>query len=256
MNYINKRTDNNTNDFIFGLHPVIEAIESGQNVDKILLRKGFAGELSKELFKITKDYQIPVQQVPVEKIDSITRKNHQGVLAFLSPVEFNDIDTIVSETFEKGELPFIVALDQITDVRNMGSIIRTAECAGAHAILISAKGSARISSDTVKTSAGAIFHLPVCRTDSLLIKVKNLQKSGLQIIAASEKANENYYNTDFTKPFVLILGSEEFGITPEIIRQSDSFVKIPVCGKIKSLNVSNAAAVLMYEALKQRDLKI
>jgi len=248
-----KNFNSKPKDFIFGVRPVIEAIESEQNIDKILIQKGLKGEIVKELYRIVSNFQIPIQQVPVAKIEQITRKNHQGVLAFLSPVEFYDIETIISNSFENGKLPFIVVLDQITDVRNMGSIIRSAECVGVDAVLVPAKGSARISADTVKTSAGAIFYLPICRTSEIVKQIKQIQKSGLQIICATEKTGDYYFNADFTKPFALVLGSEEFGISPEIMRIADSYAKIPVNGKIGSLNVSNAAAVLMYEAVRQRN---
>ncbi|MDD4747518.1 MAG: 23S rRNA (guanosine(2251)-2'-O)-methyltransferase RlmB [Salinivirgaceae bacterium] len=241
-----------TKDFIFGLRPVIEAIESGQTVDKILIKKGLTGDLVKELYKAVADYKVPLQHVPIEKIEQITKKNHQGVLAFLSAVEFFDLDTIISDVFSEGKNPFIVVLDQITDVRNLGAIIRSAECAGAHAILVPTKGSARIGADTVKTSAGALYHIPICRTDALPNQIKNLKKSGLQIICGTEKTEENYYNVDLTMPFALIMGSEEFGVSPEIMRLGDSFAKIPINGKIKSLNVSSAASIIMYEAVRQR----
>jgi 23S rRNA (guanosine2251-2'-O)-methyltransferase len=244
--------ENKTKDFIFGLRPVIEAIESGQTIDKVLVKKGLTGDLVKELYKAIADNNVPMQHVPVEKIEQITKKNHQGVLAFLSAVEFSDIDAIVSDVFSEGKNPFIVVLDQITDVRNLGSIIRSAECAGAHAVLVPTKGSARIGGDTVKTSAGALYHIPLCRTDSLPNQLKNLKRSGLQIICASEKTEEKYYNVDFTQPLVLVMGSEEFGITPDILRLGDSFARIPILGKVQSLNVSNAASVLMFEVVRQR----
>lgn len=247
-----QNTNDKLKDFIFGIRPVIEAIESGQNIDKILIKKGLSGDLTKDLYKTMSDYNVPMQHVPVEKIEKITRKNHQGVIAFLSPVEFQNIEDVVSNLFEKGELPFIVVLDQITDVRNMGAIIRSAECAGANAILVPSKGTARLSADTVKTSAGAIYHIPICRTDTLSLQVKNLQKSGLQVICASEKRGDFYFNIDFKMPFALVMGSEEFGISMEIFRIADNYAKIPINGKISSLNVSNAASIIMYEAVKQR----
>ncbi len=244
--------ENKTKDFIFGLHSVIEAIESGQSIDKVLVRKGLTGDLVKELYKAIADYKVPMQHVPVEKIEQVTKKNHQGVLAFLSAVEFSDIDNIVSNVFAEGKNPFIVVLDQITDVRNLGSIIRSAECAGAHAILVPTKGSARIGADTVKTSAGAIFHIPICRTESMVNQVKNLKRSGLQIVCATEKANDAYYSIDMTMPLALVMGSEEFGISNDLLKMGDSFAKIPIGGKIQSLNVSNAASVLMFEVVRQR----
>ncbi len=244
--------DNNQKDFIFGIRAVIEAVESGKTIDKVLVKTGLTGELVKDLYKTISDYKVPMQQVPVEKIERITKKNHQGVLAFLSAVEFYDIDTIVSGLFEQGNNPFIVVLDQITDVRNLGSIIRSAECAGAHALLVPTKGSARIGADTAKTSAGALYHLPICRTTSMVNTIKELKKSGLQIICATEKADGNYTDIDMSLPLALVLGSEETGIANDILRLGDSFARIPIMGKIQSLNVSNAASVLLYEVVRQR----
>lgn len=244
--------DNLQKEFIFGIRAVVEAIESGKSIDKVLVKSGLSGDLVKDLYKSISDYKIPMQYVPVEKIERITKKNHQGVLAFLSAVEFYDIFTIVSNLFQQGKTPFIVILDQITDVRNLGSIVRSAECAGAHALLVPTKGSARIGADAAKTSAGALYHLPICRTTSLINTIKELKQFGLQIICATEKANGTYTDVDMTVPLALVLGSEETGISNDILRISDSFARIPIMGKIESLNVSNAASVLMYEVVRQR----
>ncbi len=244
--------DNLQKEFIFGIRAVVEAIESGKSIDKVLVKSGLSGDLVKDLYKSISDYKIPMQHVPVEKIERITKKNHQGVLAFLSAVEFYDIFTIVSNLFQQGKTPFIVILDQITDVRNLGSIVRSAECAGANALLVPTKGSARIGADAAKTSAGALYHLPICRTTSLINTIKELKQFGLQIICATEKANGTYTDVDMTVPLALVLGSEETGISNDILRIGDSFARIPIMGKIESLNVSNAASVLMYEVVRQR----
>ncbi len=243
----------NTKDFIFGTRPVLEALESGKPIDKILLKKGLSSEIINEISTHAKQQGIPIQRVPQEKLNRITTKNHQGIIALLSIVEFQPIEEIVHQLFCKGKNPLIVALDQVTDVRNLGSIIRSAECSGANAILVPSKNSARLGGDAVKTSAGAIFHLSVCRTHSLHISLKNLKNSGLQIVCATEKASQLYYNHDFTKPTVLVMGAEDTGISPDILRLADGLVKIPVLGKISSLNVSNAATVLLYEAVRQRE---
>ncbi|HON18552.1 MAG TPA: 23S rRNA (guanosine(2251)-2'-O)-methyltransferase RlmB, partial [Salinivirgaceae bacterium] len=197
-------------------------------------------------------YQIPIQFVPLEKLNRVTAKNHQGVIAFLSVVEFQPVDEIIHRVFAAGKAPLVVALDGVTDVRNMGAIIRTAECAGVDVVLLPERNSARLGADTVKTSAGAIYHLPISRAGSLSTALKNLKNSGLQIVCASEKAAEPYHKVDLTVPTVLVLGAEDTGISNEIIRMADYLVQIPIFGKIGSLNVSNAAAVLIYETVRQR----
>lgn len=243
----------NIKDFIFGTRPVLEALESGKPIDKILLKKGLSSEIVNEISTHAKQQGVPIQSVPQEKLNRITTKNHQGVIALLSIVEFHPIEEVVHQLFYEGKNPLIVALDQVTDVRNLGSIIRSAECSGAHAILVPSKNSARLGGDAVKTSAGAIFHLPICRTHSLHISLKNLKNSGLQIVCATEKASQFYYTVDFTKPTVLVMGAEDTGISPDILRFADFMAKIPVLGKISSLNVANAATVLLYEAVRQRE---
>jgi len=240
------------NDLIFGIRAIIEAIQSGKELDKILLKTGLRSELFSELSTYIKDLNIPVQYVPIEKINRISQKNHQGALAFLSPVTYLNVEEIVQQTFEAGNIPLILILDKITDVRNFGAIARTAECAGIHAIVIPNKGSAQINADAVKTSAGALHHIPVCRTENLIKTIKYLKNSGVQMVAATEKAAENYYQTDFTLPTAIIMGSEDTGISDECLKIADKLVKIPIQGEIESLNVSVAAAILMYEAVKQR----
>lgn len=241
---------------IFGIRAVIEAINSGKEVDKVLLQKGERGDLFKEAFDLIRQHNIPFQYVPVEKLNRITRKNHQGVIAFISPVTFYDIENLLPGLFEEGENPIILVLDQVTDVRNFGAIVRTAECAGVHAVLVPDKGAARINADAVKTSAGALHLVPVCRTRNLKESVLYLQQSGLKVIAATEKSSENYSKTDYTGPVAIVMGSEEFGIDRQILDLADDRVQIPILGKIQSLNVSVAAGLLVYEVVRQRaDLK-
>jgi len=241
---------------IFGIRAVIEAINSGKEVDKMLLQKGERGDLFKEAFDLIREHSIPFQYVPVEKLNRITRKNHQGVIAFISPVTFYDIENLLPGLFEEGKNPIILVLDQVTDVRNFGAIVRTAECAGVDAVLVPDKGAARINADAVKTSAGALHLLPVCRTRDLKKSVLYLQQSGLKVIAATEKSSENYIKTDYTGPVAIVMGSEEFGIDRQILDLADDRVQIPILGKIQSLNVSVAAGLLVYEVVRQRaDLK-
>lgn len=242
----------NKDDYIFGTRAILEALEKGRSVEKVLIKKGLRNELYHELFQAIKENQVPFQFVPVEKINRITKKNHQGVLAFLSAVEFQKIESILPGIFEKGENPFLLILDQITDVRNLGAIVRSAECAGVHAVIIAEKGMARIGADAVKTSAGALHYVPVCREKNLTETIQFLKNSGLKIIAANEKAEILYTNTEMNLPVAVILGSEDKGISNTLLKSADSQVKIPILGKIGSLNVSVAAALMMYEAVRQK----
>jgi len=249
-------TDTPSQQMIFGLRPVMEAVNAGREISKVLLRKGLEGDMYSELTLMMRKHDIPSQVVPVEKLNRVTRKNHQGVIAFVSPVEYSRIENLVPSLFEKGENPFIVVCEGVTDTRNVGAIARSAECAGAHAILLPVKGSALISADAVKTSAGALNHLAVCRTDNLKSTLVFLKNCGLKIIAATEKARDIYYQADLTGPAALLLGAEDTGISAEYLRMADVAVKIPVKGQVASLNVSAAAAVLMYEMVKQNSSTI
>lgn len=240
------------NDYIFGIRAVIEAIEAGKEIDKIFIKKDLQGELAQELFDKMKEYRIPAQRVPVERINRITRKNHQGVVALLSAVTYHRLDMLVPQLYEEGILPFMVLLDGITDVRNFGAIARTCECAGVDAIVIPEHGSVTVGADAVKTSAGALHHLPVCRERNILGAVRFLKDNGYRIVAASEKADINYTQADYTGPVAIVMGAEDTGISPEVLRQCDTFVSIPQFGKIGSLNVSVAAGVMMYEVVRQR----
>ncbi|EKB51143.1 23S rRNA (guanosine(2251)-2'-O)-methyltransferase RlmB [Cecembia lonarensis] len=239
-------------DFIFGTRAVMEAILAGKDIDKILVDKEVNNELVKELLSLAKQERIPVVRVPDAKLNRITRKNHQGVVAHMSAIQYASLDNVIESCFSKGIAPLILVLDRITDVRNFGAIARTAECAGVHAIVIPEKGSAQINSDAVKTSVGALNHLPIARVKNLYYTVKDLKKMGLQVVAVTEKTEQLMYQADFTLPTALVMGSEEDGISDELMGQSDTAVKIPLSGKIESLNVSVSAGVVIYEAIRQR----
>ncbi len=243
----------NKEDYIFGTRAVIEAIKTGKTIDKVLIKKGLRNELVTELQLLLRETQIASQYVPVEKINRITRKNHQGVLAFISPVEFDNIETILPGIFEDGKMPLVLILDQITDVRNFGAIARSAECAGVQAIITPEKGMARIGADAIKTSAGAIHHIPICRVKNLAHTIQFLRDSGLHIVAATEKGDKLYTNAELNVPLAIIMGSEDTGISRQILEMTDEQLKIPILGKIESLNVSVAASLIVYEAVRQRN---
>ena len=240
-------------DCIFGLRPVIEAIKAGKQIDRLLIRQGLQGSLYHEMMTEVKKFDITFQIVPLERIELVTRKNHQGVLAWLSVIEYQHIANLLPMIFEKGEDPLIIALDGVSDVRNFGAIVRTAECLGAHAIVIPEKGSARITADAVKTSAGALHTFPVCRERSIVRSVNFLKDSGLKIICGAEKSGETASEADLKGPMVLIMGSEDKGISRELTALADQTIKIPMKGTISSLNVSVAAGILLYEILRQRN---
>jgi 23S rRNA (guanosine2251-2'-O)-methyltransferase len=239
-------------DCIFGLRPVIEAIRAGKQIDRLLIKQGLQGALYHELMAEVRNNNIVYQIVPVERIELVTRKNHQGVLAWLSVIEYQFIENLLPIIFEKGEDPLIIVLDGVSDVRNFGAVVRSAECLGAHAVVIPEKGSARITADAVKTSAGALHTFPVCREKSIVRAVEYLKDSGLRIVCAAEKSGSMASGTDLTGPVVLILGSEDKGISRELISLSDQIIRIPMKGSITSLNVSVAAGILLYEILRQR----
>lgn len=242
-----------SSNYIFGIHAVLEAAHAGKDLDKVFVRRGAGSDLVKKLLVELSALEIPVQQVPVEKLNRITGKNHQGVIAFLSEISYADVTSLLPSIFEKGEEPLILLLDGVSDVRNFGAIARSAECAGVHAIVIPASGSAAINADAIKTSAGALHRIPVCRHRDLLTVMRFLQDSGLMIFAASEKAAESMHDTDMSGPAGLILGSEDTGISPQLLRYADSLVSIPMKGTIASLNVSVAAGVVLFEILRQRE---
>lgn len=240
-------------EMIFGIRAVIEAIEAGKEIDKLLIKKDLQGDLSRELFNILKGRHIPVLRVPVEKLNRITRKNHQGVIAYTTQITYQHIEDIVPTLFEEGKNPFFVLLDGVTDVRNFGAIARTAECAGVDAIIIPSKNSVSVNADAIKTSAGALHTIPVCREDNLTKSIKYLKNCGIHIAGATEKGNRSYTKGTYDGPVCLIMGAEDRGIPQEHLALCDEWVKIPILGHIGSLNVSVAAGVLIYEIVKQRN---
>jgi 23S rRNA (guanosine2251-2'-O)-methyltransferase len=239
---------------IFGLRPVIEAIHAGKEIDKLYVQTGLKGDLNGELMTLLREREIAFQFVPLEKLNQITKKNHQGVVGYISVITYQKIADILPPMLLANKNPLLLILDRITDVRNFGAIIRTAECAGVNAIIIPDAGSARINADALKTSAGALHKIPICRENNLKQTIDYLKENGVQIISCTEKANDYYYQVDFTESAAIIMGSEENGISNELIQKSDAKVKIPMMGKISSLNVSVAAGVILFEAVSQRML--
>ena len=248
----NNRESRESNQMVFGIRAVIEAIRSGKEIESLYLQRGIGGGLISELKELLGQYNITAQLVPVEKLNRLTQKNHQGAVAFISPITYQRIEDIIPQIFEKGETPLILILDSITDVRNMGAIARTAECSGVHAIVVPAKGSAQINPDAIKTSAGALYKIPVCRHNDFMQTVKFIQESGLQLVCCTEKTKEYIYKPDYTAPTAIVMGSEEDGVRNEIIRIADHLAKIPMHGEIESLNVSVATGIILYEAIRQR----
>lgn len=242
----------NKSDFIFGIRTVIEAIEAGKSIDKVLIKKDLNGELARELFAKIKEYGIVTQRVPVEKLNRITMKNHQGVVGLLSPITYIKLEQIVPTLYENGVVPFIVLLDGITDTRNFGAIARTAECAGIDTIVIPERNSVSVNADAVKTSAGALLHIPICRETKIVDAIRYLKDYGFNIIGATEKGTETYTDPDYTVPTALVMGAEDKGISDEVLRLCDNLAAIPLVGNIGSLNVSVAAGIMMYEGVRQR----
>jgi len=237
---------------IFGLRPMIEALKAGKEIDRLFVQAGLKNELSGELMSLLKKQNVPFQYVPVEKLDRLTSKNHQGVVGYISSITYHKIADLLPGIFEAGKMPLLLILDRITDVRNFGAIVRTAECSGVDAIIIPSRGAAQINADAIKTSAGALHNMPVCREDNLKDVIGFLRESGLMVIACTEKTTENYYEQDYTLPVAIMMGSEEDGISTEYLKIVDAHAKIPLLGDIGSLNVSVAAGVILYEAVRQR----
>jgi 23S rRNA (guanosine2251-2'-O)-methyltransferase len=240
--------DNN----IFGLRPVIEAIKAGKEIDRVFVKNGLNGVLATELFHEIKKRNISMQYVPVEKLDKLCNKNHQGVIAVISPVSYHDLEEIVEKALNSGKVPLLVILDNITDVRNFGAIARTCECAGVDAIIIPMSNSVRITEDAIKTSAGALYNIPVCRVENIIDAILLLQQVNIEIIAISEKSERTIYETDLKGSVALILGSEESGISSSVLKRANIKAKIPMFGKTESLNVSVSTAVGVYEVIRQR----
>lgn len=237
---------------IFGIRAIIEAVEAGKDIDKVMVKRELQGDLFRELQSVLRYHDIPMQRVPIERFDRITRKNHQGVIAFVSSVTYQRLEDIVPLLFEQGRNPLIVVLDGITDVRNFGAIARTCEVVGADAVVIPQRGSVSVNADAMKTSAGALHTLPVCRENNLREAIQYLKNCGIKVVAASEKAADNYTQVDMTVPTAIVMGAEDVGVAPEHLRICDNLVRIPQFGTIQSLNVSVAAGVMMYEVIRQR----
>ncbi|MBY0244811.1 MAG: 23S rRNA (guanosine(2251)-2'-O)-methyltransferase RlmB [Sphingobacteriaceae bacterium] len=247
-----KSKDNN--EFVFGIRAVIEAIKAGKEIENIYIQRGLSGDLIIELKSLLSGTQIPINNVPIEKLNRMTQKNHQGVIAVISAITYQQIEDIIPMIYEKGEVPLILILDGITDVRNMGAIARTAACVGVHAIVVPAKNSAQINADAIKTSAGALFTIPVCRHQNLHKVALFLQECGLQIVGCTEKTDDLIYAPDYTAPTAIVMGAEDEGISNEILRMANHLAKIPMYGEIGSLNVSVSAGVILYEAVRQKNL--
>lgn len=240
-------------DYIFGIRAVIEAIESGKSIDKVLVRKDFSGELAHELLAKVKEYGVLMQRVPQERLNRITMKNHQGVIAMVSPVTYHKLENLLPSLYEEGRTPFIVLLDGLTDTRNFGAIGRTCDCAGVDGIVIPERNSVSVTPDAVKTSAGGLFYVPVCRERDIISAVRFLKESGVKVVAASEKGAQDYTELDMTVPVAIVMGSEDVGISQEVLRLCDEIATIPMLGNIGSLNVSVAAGVLIYDVVRQRN---
>jgi len=238
---------------VFGIRVILEAIEAGKEIEKVFIKKGMQNDLIKKLTDRLIALNIPFQKVPIEKLNRISRKNHQGVIGYLSPINFASLDNIVDQSFSKGQDAIIFLLDRITDVRNLGAIARSMEGMGANAIVIPTKGAALISGDAMKTSAGALNHLPVCRVYDLKIGIRFLKDSGFRILAITEKAQVSLYTTDLLGPIACILGSEEDGISPDLLKLCDIKAQIPMRGQIESLNVAVSAGIALYEIIRQRN---
>ncbi len=238
--------------YIYGIHAVLEAIDAGKDIDKIFLSKTLNDDTAREISDLARQLRIPVQRVPVQKIDRITRRNHQGVLAMMAAVTYYRVEDFVPQLFDNGENPFVVVLDGVTDVRNFGAVARTCECAGVSAIVIPDHESVSVNADAVKTSAGALNYLPVCRERNLVKAVKLLRDSGFKIVGTSDKQHLPYTQPDYTGPVAIVLGAEDKGISPEIMKLCDTQVLIPEFGHINSLNVSVAGGIMIYEVVRQR----
>lgn len=239
------------NNLVFGIRPVAEAVESGKQIEKIYIRKGAEGQLMNDLRDLCIRHRLRIQEVPVEKLNRLTKGNHQGVVAQIAAIEYVEVQDILDRVPED-ETPLIVMFDGVTDVRNFGGIARSAECAGAHGIITSLKSSAPVNSEAMKASAGALNRIPVCRVGSIRNTIKALQAEGFQIVAATEHSRKLMYDADFRKPTVIVMGSEDNGISKEVLKLCDEQLAIPLIGAIESLNVSAAAAIMLFEVVRQR----
>jgi len=240
---------------IFGTRAVMEAIRAKREIEKIFIQSGLNNDLIKELIQLAKSNQVPFTFIPQQKLNRLSSKNHQGVVCVLSAVQYASLENIIDKLYSEGQDPFLLIMDRVTDVRNFGAIARTAECAGVNAIVIGEKGNAPITGDAMKTSAGALSHLPVCRVKDMRKTFRFLKDNGIQIVACTEKGEKAIYEMDLNGPLALVLGSEEDGISPELLKDADYLAKIPMTGKISSLNVSVAAGICVYEAIRQKNYK-
>ncbi len=236
---------------IYGLRAIIEHIVAGKEIERILLQQGLKGGLALQLEELARHRQVPVSKVPLPRLNRTTRKNHQGAIAYVSPVRYQPIDEVVARVYESGEQPLVVVLDGITDVRNFGSICRTAECMGVHAVVIPIKGAAQVSADAIKTSAGALNHLPINRAENLAETVSRLKESGLKVVACTEKSDQTIYQADFNQPIVLMMGAEDAGISAPLLALADEKLSIPILGQIASLNVGSACSIILGEVVRQ-----
>lgn len=237
---------------IFGIRAIIEAIHAGKEIDKVFIQKDAQGDLMQELMKTMKKNNINFSYVPVEKLNRLTHNNHQGAVASIAPISFVSLETLVESVMESGKKPFFLILDQLSDARNFGAIIRTAECTGVDGIIVQKQGSAPVNGDTVKTSAGAVFNVPICKVDHIKDAIFYLQGSGIKTVAATEKTESNIYNIDFNQPVAIIMGSEDRGVNPSVLKIVDEKAKLPMFGTIGSLNVSVACGAFLYETVRQR----
>lgn len=237
---------------IYGIRPILEAIESQKTIDKIFIQKGLKGDLFKEFFYLVRQNKIPFQYVPIEKLNRLVRGNHQGVVAFISAIEYQSIFDVLPGIFETGKPPFILILDKITDVRNVGAIARSAECAGVNAIVLPLNGGAQLNEDAVKSSCGALFKVPICRHSNLVEVIRYLKDSGIEVVGVTEKAKQYHYQKDYKNPIAFIMGNEYEGIAWDYLRECNDSVQIPMVGTIDSLNVSVATGIILFEVVKQR----
>ena len=240
---------------IFGIRAVLEALNAGAKISKVIVRQGLTGNLASELMGTLKHHNIPIQYLSNEAFTKYKSKNHQGVIAFTSPIELYSMEDIIPQLQEKTSAPLLLILDSITDVRNFGAIVRTAECAGVDAIIVPAKGAASMGSDAIKTSAGALYNIPICRVGSLKMLCHQLRDYGYRIISASERGEKLHYQANLTGPIAIVMGAEDAGIHPDVLKLSHEIVRIPMKGKIQSLNVSVATGIILFEAIRQRSFR-